>query len=685
MLARNARWITPLALLAAAACAYGLFTFQHGFHWDDWGFVWLIRRLGRPGLFDYFSTNRPFLAYVYSLTTALLGTAPWAWQLFSLACRWASALACYHLLRTLWPGRRAEATLAAVLFLVYPGFDQQAIAITYSHFFLAETMLLLSLALALPFARDPRRNWPAGLLALALALYNLFSTEYFYGLELLRPAVLWLGLRQALPDNAARLRRTALAYLPFALAVAAYTYWRYFVLGFTLYQPELVTGLESSALARLAALPGAVLAQWRAALGEAWLATLQFPDFAAYGPRLSTVYLAALLLAGTGMYRLLATRWSAQVESARITPAWLGLGVLAALLAGVPFLVADLPVRLGFPYSRFTLPFAFGSTLLATWLLGALPLRARLALASLLASLAIGLQFHTGYLWREDWQRVRAFFWQVAWRVPDLEPGTILLSSDTPFDYSSDNSLTFPLNLIYASQEAPGAIEHAYFFVSVRLGNELAALEPGLPVRQDYLAASFESSSDRVVAVHYNPPGCFRVLDPRYDRDLPLAPGDAQSSTRWLEAGVPALPRTAGLALPLSNPAQIRLGEPPALPAPFGPEPERGWCYYFERADLARQSGDWDGVAALGDLAFAASYQADDASEYLPFIEAYARTGRWEAARDLTRRTAELAPVLRPALCAAWRRAGDQPDAGLTGDQVEKMMAELGCCPYQEE
>jgi hypothetical protein len=275
----------------------------------------------------------------------------------------------------------------------------------------------------------------------------------------------------------------------------------------------------------------------------------------------------------------------------------------------------------------------------------------------------------------------------MSWRIPALEPGTVLLSSDTPFDYSSDNSLTFPLNLIYAPDNDTTEIQYAYFFVSVRLGNELKALQPGLPIYQDYLAATFESTSDRVVAVHYQPPGCFRVLHPLYDRDLPLAPSTGEIADRWLQAGVPILPRTANKALKLSN---LELISPtpekkPSLPSIFDPEPTHTWCYYFEKAELARQVDDWAQVAEIGDQVSALSYRPDDASEYLPIIEAYARVGRWEQARELTRKTVDLMPILRPALCAVWERVARDPTAGITPAQIEKMQSELGHCPYPKE
>jgi hypothetical protein len=411
----------------------------------------------------------------------------------------------------------------------------------------------------------------------------------------------------------------------------------------------------------------------------------QLPDFRAYGPRLTFVYLLVVSFTVIGLYGMARRFFVTDREGGRFSLHWLGLGFLALLLAGVPFLVTDLPVRLTFPNSRFTLPFALGTALILVALLGLLPRRFNsFILGCLLASLAVGVQFNNSYLWREDWRLQKSFFWQMVWRMPALEPGSILLSSDAPFDYLSDNSLTFPLNLAYAPDNHTTELVYAYFFMSVRLGNELEALRPGLPIHQDYLAATFDSSSDELVAVHFDPPGCFRALHPVYDRHLPLAPMNGETALRWQQAGVPILPRTAMKALALSNleqvdPDPMSVATPPAI---FGPEPAHTWCYYFEKADLARQEEDWTRVAEIGDQVFALSYQPDDASEYLPFIEAYARRGRWEEARELTRRTADLAPLLQPALCALWQRVPVGPAANLTAAQVEKMKEELGYCPY---
>ena len=88
---------------------------------------------------------------------------------------------------------------------------------------------------------------------------------------------------------------------------------------------------------------------------------------------------------------------------------------------------------------------------------------------------------------------------------------------------------------------------------------------------------------------------------------------------------------------------------PAELPADlYNPEPAHGWCYYFEKADLARQQGDWQQVAALADQAFGLGDYPNDPTERLPFIEGYAHVERWEQAMELTRQSADISPVMRP-------------------------------------
>jgi hypothetical protein len=88
-------------------------------------------------------------------------------------------------------------------------------------------------------------------------------------------------------------------------------------------------------------------------------------------------------------------------------------------------------------------------------------------------------------------------------------------------------------------------------------------------------------------------------------------------------------------------------------PRILGPEPKHEWCYYFEKADLAGQQGDWQQVARLGDEAFAAAYFPNDRSELLPFVQGYARSGNWQEAERLSAEVGANS-ALKPALCSLW-------------------------------
>lgn len=59
----------------------------------------------------------------------------------------------------------------------------------------------------------------------------------------------------------------------------------------------------------------------------------------------------------------------------------------------------------------------------------------------------------------------------------------------------------------------------------------------------------------------------------------------------------------------------------------FGPEPAHGWCYFYEKADLALQSKDYRQVIALGTEAAKQGLQPADPVEWMPFLQAYAVLG----------------------------------------------------------
>ena len=125
----------------------------------------------------------------------------------------------------------------------------------------------------------------------------------------------------------------------------------------------------------------------------------------------------------------------------------------------------------------------------------------------------------------------------------------------------------------------------------------------------------------------------------------------------------PGLPERLRTRRPCSNLGRISAEPSPQLMANFPyweAAPDNKSCSYFEKAELARQLGDWEQVARLGDIAFSLDDAPNHPAERTPFIEGYAHTGDWERALQLTARSQEVNPGMQPMLCALWRRIGDQ-------------------------
>ncbi|HUH99292.1 MAG TPA: hypothetical protein VLZ89_18175 [Anaerolineales bacterium] len=682
-------WTIPAALLVAVSAAYGLSAAQGGIHWDDWAFMWIPAFLGKGGLVQYFSTSRPFWGYFYVISTSLIGTNIAAWQVFALVWRWLAAVALWWALHLTWPHRSRALFFMALFVALYPGFMEHSIVITYGHFSLIFTFFFLSIALMLFGERHPRHYWPATIGGVVCSAVNLFSLEYYFGLELLRPLLLWVVVSDTRLPGKDRIKRALLAYLPYALVLILFVLWR--LLGFQ--SQDYGIGLSHAGGGFLQSW-GRLLVQvsravWTASVG-AWLEIFQLPATADLGLLLSIIYFSLVLgsFAGSIFYvsRLKTDEEQTDPSASdrKMIWQWLILGGCALITAGIPFYAVGLEVRLDFPADRFTQPFAFGAALLLAGLLELIPsLSWRTALSAALIALAIGLQIQYGFAFREDWKLQRAYFWQLFWRAPSIQPGTAILSDNSILPYTGDVQMTLPLNWIYAPDRKSGSVLYAQMFFSINSGSSLP-LTAGSVLDRTRDVVSFHGSTNAALVVQFTPPSCLHILDPLYDSNLPLAPLAGANYKALAGAGLPMLGRRDEQALPLSNPSLIHSSNaaPAALSELFGPEPLHNWCYFYEKADLARQAGDWSQVARLGDQAFAASYRPDDLSEYLPFIEAYARLRRWDDAKQLTLSVADSMPILEPALCGLWQRLDANPSlAAPEHSYILKVQQRLHDCP----
>jgi hypothetical protein len=514
--------------------------------------------------------------------------------------------------------------------------------------------------------RRPDRAWLYHGAAMLLSAFNLFMVEYFVVLELLRPLLIWWALCQKAPPRRMAWGRLAKNWLPYFLVMMGYLYWRLFILSKHLYQPSFLGALKENPLAALWSIASIIPYDMFKTSLLAWMKVFEIPSIAEFGLRSSLVYWVMVAGGAISIWFYLAhlqveSRFKREDEAPGSNWQWLVTGLAALFLAGWPFWIAELEVHLVHPNDRFTLAFMPGASLLLVGLIELIP-KVKWLKATILAvsvGLAVGLQFQNANLFRRDWKDQQAFFWQLAWRIPSLEPGTTILSAQMlPMYFNSDDSLTAPLNWTYAPDLQSYELPYLMLFASER---PWFVSKINLPIQRPYPPALFSGSTSEMIVIYYNPPGCLRVLDPVYDSGTPLLPPDTQTAM--------FLSDTSRIIL---DPQQA--AEPPA--GLFNPEPSHGWCFYFEKAELARQQGDWAEVARLGDIGFGLDDSPNDASEYVVFIEGYAHAGRWDDATRLSRRTLEITPLMNPMLCDAWRRIASDAEKQ---EVATEMLAELAC------
>ena len=196
--------------------------------------------------------------------------------------------------------------------------------------------------------------------------------------------------------------------------------------------------------------------------------------------------------------------------------------------------------------------------------------------------------------------------------------------------------------------------------------NWINQLLNGRELKYTISTLSFTGSSENSIVISYNPnkPHCLWILTP-------------------LDANYPYLGSYDSQVLALTNLDQV-IPEPVNADYPdekiFGSEPEHGWCYFYEKADLARQYSNWGAITELGDQVLELGYQPGDTYEWIPFIEGYVHEQKWETAIFLTHNTSVIDSYYRPALCAAWTRSLDGMNLSPTENElVSETLSSLDC------
>jgi len=144
----------------------------------------------------------------------------------------------------------------------------------------------------------------------------------------------------------------------------------------------------------------------------------------------------------------------------------------------------------------------------------------------------------------------------------------------------------------------------------------------------EILGAHFKADWSKMIFLYYDGKACPQILNPEFQNEIPEVDSRTES---WIGMARldPILPTRSTAPV---DPESINLGS----------EPEKNWCYYFEKADLARQTKDWGSIRSLGDEAIynrKLKFLTD--TELFPFIQAYGLGGEWQKSLELLKQAVE--------------------------------------------
>jgi len=572
--------------------------------------------------------------------------------------------------KSVWPDAKWQTLAASLFFLVFPGFSQHWVAYTHiNQEIIPFLFYLLSFGFTAQALRQSEKFKRFTIFALLTMVLGVFPTEYFATQEPLRFLFIWVMIagNSSLKTFPRSFRKALKLWLPYVLIWIGNAVWLIYYYKFGAYASYGIT--VTGSIAPLTFITGMADAIWKAGL-YSWVQVIVLIANTFRNP--STLLTVGMIVVS---FIALAFHLSRLAVPKGDKKGWhiqaILIGLIGILIGRMPSWAAGLPLTLGTIDDRFMFSMMIGGALFITGLIELLFMkgtRLKIWVVALVLALGVGQQFYNANEFRRDWARQRDIFWQLVWRVPGLEPGTVILTHELPVKFETDMGLSAPLNWIYATNYTRGDLPYLLVYTRTREGRaSLPALEPDTDIQFEYRTVKFLGSTSQALTVVVPPNACLHVLDETYSGGNVY-----ERYGRFLTD-----------AIPLSDTSLIHTSAPPPqMPAAlFGLEPPHTWCYIFEKAELARQSGDWETVVALGNEARAQGYNTGDMLEWLPFIEGYVITGDLNMAREISITAYYDDSQPRKGLCHTWKRIRENNLEDESISQLADEMLEMFQCP----
>ena len=652
---KNETFVAILLILLTTVVTYGVSIPRLGYYHDDWFVLWSGRARGAASIAPLFSTDRPYMGVIYSYVYRWLGDTIINWHLYALLWRFLGGLAFFWILRLIWPNQKYMTTLMTVLFIVYPGFLSQPNANTKQNHLYGFGTALLSIALMLEAMKTNKRGWKVlcSLFSYLLTANYLFIYEYMIGFEGTRLILLGYVLYQeGFKDVRSLAREIVKRAWPYWLVTAGFLYWRIFVFEGSRNATD-VSGLAGSYLGNFRYMSIRLLIETAKDFLDtslfAWFVEpYQLFSLATYSDLGLAVLIAGIVLTLVLLYMGLFKKWwgaNYNEETPRLMKDFLWMGALIILCAVAPVILSDRQVDLYDPYKSYGLHPIPGVVLLVVGILLMFQPNFRRLIFIALIGISVSTQILNADYWVEYWKIQRDMWWQMTWRAPAIRADTLVMAYISGgYNPQQDYEVWGPLNLIYNPNPAKAPAIQAEVLNSDTSYSILEKEVRNNHVRDIKLHRDFNNVLLLSIPSSIS---CLHVIDGQF-------PVYSESESLLVEK-VGAYSHVDRI---------IPTGTAPVPPhSIFGNEPAHDWCYYYQKASLARQSGNWEEVGKLYDEVRKLNLDTDDKSELIPFFEGLVNSGRYEEAKALYKEEIKGQNEVRFPLCTFLAKDPGYPPA----------------------
>jgi hypothetical protein len=652
---KNETFVAILLILLTTVVTYGVSIPRLGYYHDDWFVLWSGQVRGAASIAPLFSTDRPYMGVIYSYVYRWLGDTIINWHLYALLWRFLGGLAFFWILRLIWPNQKYMTTLMTVLFIVYPGFLSQPNANTKQNHLYGFGTALLSIALMLEAMKTNKRGWKVlcSLFSYLLTANYLFIYEYMIGFEGTRLILLGYVLYQeGFRDIRSLAREIVKRAWPYWLVTVGFLYWRIFVFEGSRNATD-VSGLAGSYLGNFRYMSIRLLIETAKDFLDtslfAWFVEpYQLFSLATYSDLGLAVLIAGIVLTLVLLYMGLFKKWwgaNYNEETPRLMKDFLWMGALIILCAVAPVILSDRQVDLYDPYKSYGLHPIPGVVLLVVGILLMFQPNFRRLILIALIGISVSTQILNADYWVEYWKIQRDMWWQMTWRAPAIRADTLVMAYISGgYNPQQDYEVWGPLNLIYNPNPAKAPAIQAEVLNSDTSYSILEMEVRNNHVRDIKLHRDFNNVLLLSIPSSIS---CLHVIDGQF-------PVYSESESLLVEkVGAYSLVDRI-----------IPTGTAPVPPhSIFGNEPAHDWCYYYQKASLARQSGNWEEVGKLYDEVRKLNLDTDDKSELIPFFEGLVNSGRYEEAKALYKEEIKGQNEVRFPLCTFLAKDPGYPPA----------------------